>query len=97
MKYLQAERLPFLMPVVMRGRKPKPGRKAKGLRVFRKKGVGVRRECRVSSAGISPARQLSFWPVATRVAVEMTKLSEPLVERSLLAIRESVGRNVSER
>jgi DDE family transposase len=40
MKYLQAERLPFLMPVVMRGRKPKPGRKAKGLRVFRKKRVG---------------------------------------------------------
>jgi hypothetical protein len=29
--------------------------------------------------------------------VEVTKLSEPLVERSLLAIRESVGRNVSER
>jgi hypothetical protein len=40
MKYLQAERLRFLMPVVMRGRKPKPGRKAKGLRLFRKKRVG---------------------------------------------------------
>ncbi len=40
MKYLQVERLRFLMPVVMRGRKPKPGRKAKGLRVFRKKRAG---------------------------------------------------------
>lgn len=40
MKYLQEERLPFLMPVVMRGRKPKPGRAAKGVREFRKKRVG---------------------------------------------------------
>lgn len=40
MKYLQAERLRFLMPVVMRGRKPKPGQKPKGLRVFCKKRVG---------------------------------------------------------
>jgi Transposase DDE domain len=40
MKYLQAERVPFVMPVVMRGRKPKRGRAAKGLRAFRQKGVG---------------------------------------------------------
>jgi hypothetical protein len=40
MKYLQTERLRFLMPVVMRGRKPGPGRKPKGLRVFCKKRVG---------------------------------------------------------
>ena len=40
MKYLQEQRLPFVMPVVMRGRKPKSGRAAKGLRVFRKKRVG---------------------------------------------------------
>lgn len=40
MKYLQEQRVRFVMPVVMRGRKPKPGRAAKGLRVFRKKRVG---------------------------------------------------------
>ena len=40
MKYLQAVRMPFVMPVVMRGRKPKPGRAAKGLRAFRKKRAG---------------------------------------------------------
>jgi Transposase DDE domain len=32
MKWLQDHKLPFIIPVVMRGRKPKRGRKAKGLR-----------------------------------------------------------------
>jgi hypothetical protein len=32
MKWLQNHELPFIIPVVMRGRKPKPGTKAKGLR-----------------------------------------------------------------
>src|SRR5258708_39950443 len=49
------------------------------------------------SAGINPARQLSFWPVAIGVVVEVTKLPKPSMERSLEAIRELVGRNVSER
>jgi hypothetical protein len=40
MKYLQVQRVPFVMPVVIRGRKPKPGLATKGLRVFRKKRVG---------------------------------------------------------
>lgn len=40
MKYLQAVRLPFVMPVVMRGRKPKSGRAARGLRAFRRQRAG---------------------------------------------------------
>jgi hypothetical protein len=40
MTYLQEERIPFLMPVVMRGRKPKRGKPAKGLRQFLKENVG---------------------------------------------------------
>ena len=40
MKYLQEERIPFLMPVVMRGRKPKRGKPAKGLRQFLKEDAG---------------------------------------------------------
>jgi hypothetical protein len=40
MQYLQEQRLPFVMPVALRGRKPKPGRAAKGLRAFRKKRAG---------------------------------------------------------
>jgi Transposase DDE domain len=32
MKWLQTHNLPFIIPVVMRGRKPKPGTKAKGMR-----------------------------------------------------------------
>lgn len=33
-RYLQAARCPFLMPVIQRGRKPKPGQPATGTRVF---------------------------------------------------------------
>jgi hypothetical protein len=40
MKHLQQERIPFLMPVVMRGRKPKRGKPAKGLRSFLKADAG---------------------------------------------------------
>jgi DDE family transposase len=40
MAYLQEQRIPFLMPVVMRGRKPKRGKPAKGLRKFLKEDVG---------------------------------------------------------
>jgi hypothetical protein len=40
MTYLQQERVPFVMPVVMRGRKPKPGQAAKGMRRFRQENVG---------------------------------------------------------
>jgi hypothetical protein len=40
MKHLQQQRIPFLMPVVMRGRKPKRGKPAKGLRQFLKKDAG---------------------------------------------------------
>jgi hypothetical protein len=35
MKWLQDRDLPFVIPAVMRGRKPKPGKKAKGLRACR--------------------------------------------------------------
>lgn len=38
--YLQGERIPFVMPVVLRGRKPKRGKPAKGLRQFLKKAAG---------------------------------------------------------
>jgi putative transposase len=34
-RYLQRARVPFLMPAVARGRKPKPGEPAKGIRAFR--------------------------------------------------------------
>jgi hypothetical protein len=40
MTYLQEERIPFLMPVVLRGRKPKRGKPAKGLRQFLKENAG---------------------------------------------------------
>jgi hypothetical protein len=40
MEYLQEQRIPFVMPVVMRGRKPKRGQPAKGVRKFAKKKVG---------------------------------------------------------
>jgi len=42
--------------------------------------ISVRREV-VSLQRDDPARQLSFWPVAIGVAVEVTKLSEPSMER----------------
>ena len=35
MQWLQKQNLPFLIPVVMRGRKPKPGTKARGMRSCR--------------------------------------------------------------
>jgi hypothetical protein len=37
---LQSERIPFLMPAVIRGRRPKPGRPATGLRAIRRQGAG---------------------------------------------------------
>jgi len=40
MTWLQAHNLPFIIPVVMRGRKPKPGTKAKGLRSRRTQKAG---------------------------------------------------------
>jgi hypothetical protein len=53
--------------------------------------------CR-SSAGATPARQLwSFQPVAIGAAVEVTKPSEPSMERVVQRPREQAGRNVSER
>ncbi|WP_338030120.1 transposase [Fimbriiglobus ruber] len=36
MTWLQNQNLPFIIPVVMRGRKPKPGRQAKGMRACRR-------------------------------------------------------------
>jgi hypothetical protein len=38
--WLKAERIKFLMPVVIRGRRPKPGRKATGLRWIRRQKAG---------------------------------------------------------
>ena len=55
MRYLQAVRMPFVMPVVMRGRKPKSGRAAKGLRAFRKKRAGWYRHTMKSKG-----REVSF-------------------------------------
>ena len=40
MRLLQARRLPFLIPAVIRGRKPRPGVKAAGLRAIRRRGAG---------------------------------------------------------
>jgi hypothetical protein len=40
MTWLQRNNLPFIIPVVMRGRKPKPGVKAKGMRSCRSKKAG---------------------------------------------------------
>jgi hypothetical protein len=39
-EFLQEERLPFLMPVVIRGRAPKKGRKVKGLRWIKRQPAG---------------------------------------------------------
>lgn len=39
-EFLQGERLPFLMPVVMRGRPPKTGKRATGLRWIRRQRAG---------------------------------------------------------
>jgi hypothetical protein len=39
-EFLQAERLPFIMPVVIRGRRPRPGRPATGLRWIRRQRAG---------------------------------------------------------
>lgn len=39
-EFLHAEQLPYLMPVVFRGRKPKPGRAATGLWAIQKRRVG---------------------------------------------------------
>src|SRR4051812_28912516 len=53
--------------------------------------------CR-SSAGATPARQLwSFQPVAIGAAVEVTRPSEPSMERVVERPREQAGRNASER
>ena len=40
MAELQRRRVPFVLPVVLRGRKPKPGTAAKGMRVYRRKPAG---------------------------------------------------------
>jgi len=39
-EFLQAEKLPFLMPVMFRGRKPKKGQKATGLRWIKQQSAG---------------------------------------------------------
>lgn len=39
-KWLIDQRQPFLMPVSLRGRKPKPGRRAKGLRALKRRPAG---------------------------------------------------------
>jgi hypothetical protein len=39
--FLQAREIPFLMPLMMRGRKAKPGKRATGLRAFRKQPAGT--------------------------------------------------------
>lgn len=39
-EFLQAENLPFIMPVVIRGRAPKKGRKTTGLRWIKRQGAG---------------------------------------------------------
>jgi hypothetical protein len=39
-EFLQRENCPFLMPVMFRGRRPKPGRKATGLRLIKKQKAG---------------------------------------------------------
>lgn len=41
MRWLQEHNLPFIIPVVMRGRKPKPGTKAKGMRSRRGQKAGA--------------------------------------------------------
>jgi hypothetical protein len=41
MKWLQQNDLPFIMPVVMRGRKPKKGKAAKGVRSYQQKQAGA--------------------------------------------------------
>jgi hypothetical protein len=41
MKWLQQNDLAFILPVVMRGRKPKKGQAAKGLRAYQKKKAGA--------------------------------------------------------
>lgn len=41
MMWLQQSNLPFIIPVVMRGRKPRPGTKAKGMRSCRSKKAGT--------------------------------------------------------
>jgi hypothetical protein len=38
--FLQAQNLPFVMPVMFRGRRPKKGRKSRGLRAIRQQGAG---------------------------------------------------------
>lgn len=40
MQLLQARRVPFVVPVVIRGRKPRPGTPATGLRAIRRRGAG---------------------------------------------------------
>jgi putative transposase len=40
MRRLQGRRLPFVIPAVVRGRKPRPGVKAAGLRAVRRRGAG---------------------------------------------------------
>lgn len=40
MRLLQARRLPFVIPAVIRGRKPRPGVPATGLRAIRRRGAG---------------------------------------------------------
>ncbi|WP_338030104.1 transposase [Fimbriiglobus ruber] len=40
MQFLQERNCPFLMPVVMRGRKPRRGKKSTGWRMFRRKPAG---------------------------------------------------------
>ena len=52
---------------------------------------------RRSSAGATPARQLSFQPVAIGAVVEVILLPKPPMERSVERFREPAGRNVSER
>jgi hypothetical protein len=67
-------------------------RRTAGPRTFRGSGVFkrsggrmVKKLCavqrRASSAGANPARQLSFQPVAVGAAMEVTKSSEPLMQR----------------
>lgn len=58
MAHLQAQNVPFLMPVAFRGRKPKPGRKHTGLRAYLQKPAGWYRYTHRGKGGLRVATRL---------------------------------------
>jgi hypothetical protein len=91
-EFLQAEDLPFLMPVVIRGRAPKKGKKVTGLRWIKRQGAGwypPHHEKRKATGGGLDLRRLPQLSEGQEGQTEATEIAVRRVARAWLSDRDS--------